>query len=307
MTRFSQVIVTGAAGFIGQALVRHLSAAGERVLSVDRNPCPVGPSVQVDLSNAGALMDYVDEGATIFHMAASADVAASVRDPRYDLTNTFAPLFEVLESARRRGARVVFPSTASVFDLSQPLPLAERALQRPVSPYGAAKVAGEAYCTAYWRSYGTDVRIARLFSVYGVGMRRFAIHDIIRKIQRDSTTLQILGDGSQVRDYLYIDDAVRGLIAVAADGAPGEDYNVASGEPVRLLDLARDIATLMGHPDIRIVPTGESFRGDTPRWYADVTKVRSLGFSATVPLRDGLQRTIEWMTAGVDVAEPAGR
>jgi UDP-glucose 4-epimerase len=303
--RFSQVIVTGAAGFIGQALVRHLMAAGERVLGVDRHPSAVEPSLRIDLSTSGALLEYVEEGATIFHMAASADVAASVRDPRYDLTNTFAPLFEVLESARHRRARVIFPSTASVFDMAQPLPLAERTPQRPVSPYGAAKVAGEAYCSAYWRSYGTDVRVARLFSVYGIGMRRFAIHDLIRKIQRDPTTLEVLGDGTQVRDYLYIDDAVRGLVAVAERGQPGEDYNLASGVPVRLLDLAREIATLMGHPDIRLVPTGRSFPGDTPRWYADVTKAHALGFAPTVPLRDGLLRTIAWLTSAVPVVDEA--
>jgi UDP-glucose 4-epimerase len=291
-------VVTGAAGFIGQALVAHLQALGGDVLGIDRHPC-AGParSAQVDLSTQGALADHVPDGATIFHLAASADVAASVRDPRHDLTNTFAPLFEVLETARHRGCRVIFPSTASVFDPGQSLPLAETAAQRPTSPYGAAKLAGEAYCIAYHRSYGTDTRIARLFSVYGPRMRRLAIHDLIAKIHRNPAELELLGDGTQVRDYLYIDDAVRGLVAVATQGAPGTDYNVASGEPVRLLDLARQIATLMGHPDIRIVPTGRSFAGDTPKWYGDVSRVRALGFAPEVALDEGLRRTIAALAA----------
>jgi UDP-glucose 4-epimerase len=296
--QFEQAVVTGAAGFIGQALVRHLAALGEDVLAIDRHPCAlpesaVPPSVlTADLSEPGVLGDVVREGATIFHLAASADVAASVRDPRNDLTNTFAPLFEVLETARRRACRVVFPSTASVFDTSQPLPLAESAAKRPTSPYGAAKLAGEAYCIAYFRSYGTDTRIARLFSVYGPGMRRLAIHDLIAKVRRNPHEIELLGDGTQVRDYLYVDDAVRGLVTVAARGDAGQDYNVASGEPVGLLDLARLIATGMGHAGIRIVPTGRSFPGDTPRWYGDVSKIRALGFAPEVPLRDGLARTI---------------
>src|SRR5207244_9796073 len=135
---------------------------------------------------------------------------------------------------------------------------------------------------AYHRSYGVDVRIARLFSVYGVGMFRFAIHDIVRKIQLDHEDLVILGDGTQVRDYLFVDDAVRGLTMVATEGASGEEYNVASGQPVRLLDLARLIAELMGHPDIRIRPTAASFAGDTARWYAYIAKVRALGFEPRV-------------------------
>lgn len=293
----SRVVVTGASGFIGQALTRHLAAKGELILAVDRHPCPIDgvPSAVIDVAAPGALLARVPEGATIYHLAASADVAASVRDPRHDLTHTFAALFEVLETARARNCRVVFPSTASVFDPGEQLPLAEHAFPRPTSPYGAAKLAAEAYCYAYHRSYGVDVRVARLFSVYGVGMRRFAIHDLIRKIQRNPGELEVLGDGMQVRDYLYVEDAVRGLITVASRGAAGEDYNVASGEPVRLLDLARTIATLMGVPQIRITPTGKTFPGDTPRWYADTSKVRSLGFTPDVPLEEGLRRTIAWM------------
>jgi UDP-glucose 4-epimerase len=267
------------------------------VLAIDRNRYAARdvPSIELDVAQRGALAPHVDEGSTIYHLAASADVAASVRDPRHDLTHTFAAMFEVLEAARQRGCKVIFPSTASVFDVGEPLPLVERAFPRPTSPYAAAKLSGEAYCYAYHRSYGVDVRVARLFSVYGIGMRRFAIHDLIRKIQRNPTELEVLGDGTQVRDYLYIDDAVRGLITVAAAGNPGEDYNVASGEPVRLLDLARLIAIEMGVATIRIVPTGKTFPGDTPRWFADTAKTRALGFKPCVPLQEGLRRTIAWM------------
>jgi UDP-glucose 4-epimerase len=219
-----------------------------------------------------------------------------VANPRHDFDNTFRGVFEVLEAARHAGSRVVFPSTASIFDSSNTLPLSERAFPRPTSPYAAGKLGGEAYCHAYHRSYGVDVRIARLFSVYGVGMFRFAIHDIVRKIQQNHEELTILGDGLQVRDYLFIDDAVRGLTLVATDGSSGEEYNVASGEPVRLLDLARLIAELMGYADIRIRPTGRSFAGDTARWYADISKVRGLGFEPRVDLRNGLERTIAWLS-----------
>jgi UDP-glucose 4-epimerase len=290
-------VVTGASGFIGTALVRHLRAEGWDVLAVDRKPFPDAdqPARLTDVSQDGALADLLDDRTVVFHMAASADVAASVANPRHDFENTFRGVFEVLEAARQAGSRVVFPSTASIFDPSNALPLQERAFPRPTSPYAAGKLAGEAYCHAYHRSYGVDVRIARLFSVYGIGMFRFAIHDIVRRIQQNREELIILGDGTQVRDYLYIDDAVRGLTLVATAGANGEEYNVASGEPVRLMDLARLIAELMGCPDIRIQPTGRSFAGDTARWYADISKVRGIGFEPRVDLRRGLERTIAWL------------
>lgn len=290
-------VVTGASGFIGQALVRHLSASGRQVVAVDRRPFP-DPRVAfvpADIAEPGALDGLLDAHTVVFHLAASADVAKSVANPRADFDNTFRGVFEVLEASRRAGSRLIFPSTASIFDASNVLPLPERAFPRPSSPYAAGKLGGEAYCHAYHRCYGLDVRIARLFSVYGTGMYRFAIHDIVRKIQRNSAEVTILGDGTQVRDYLFIDDAVRGLVMIADHGAAGEEYNLASGIPVTLLELTRRIATVMGHPDIRIVTTGQSFPGDTARWYADVTKIRALGFAPEVELDAGLRRTVEWL------------
>ena len=290
-------VVTGASGFIGSALVRHLRAGGWEVVTVDRRSSldAEPPTRQVDVAQEGALAGLLDDRTVVFHMAASADVAASVANPRHDFDNTFRGVFEVLEAARHAGSRVVFPSTASIFDSSNTLPLSERAFPRPTSPYAAGKLGGEAYCHAYHRSYGLDVRIARLFSVYGVGMFRFAIHDIVRKIQENHEEVSIFGDGNQVRDYLFIEDAVRGLTMVGFDGSAGEEYNVASGNPVRLLDLTRTIAEIMGYPNIRIRPTGKSFAGDTARWYADISKVRALGFEPSIDLRAGLERTIAWL------------
>jgi UDP-glucose 4-epimerase len=298
-TSSRRAVVTGASGFIGQALVRHLSDSGWDVTGVDRRPSPgaFARTVIADVAQAGSLDRLLDAGTVVFHLAASADVAKSVADPRSDFENTFRGVFEVLEAARHASSRVIFPSTASIFDSSNVLPLPERAFPRPSSPYAAGKLGGEAYCHAYHRCYGLDVRIARLFSVYGVGMFRFAIHDIVRKIQSNPREVTILGDGTQVRDYLFIDDAVRGLAQIATDGVPGEEYNLASGIPVTLLDLTQRIAAVMGHPHIRILTTGQSFPGDTPRWYADVAKIRALGFEPRVDLETGLRRTVEWLVA----------
>jgi len=291
-------VVTGANGFIGRHLVAGLVDSGWAVLAVDKLPCQEAAveSVVLDVRTPGGLTSFLDSETTVFHLAACADIRFSVQHPREDFDNNVHGLFETLEAARQRRSRIVFASTASVFSADNPLPWVETGLPRPMSPYAAGKLAGEAYCYAYHRCFGVDVRVARLFNVYGTGMTRFAIHDLIRKVQADPTRLEILGDGNQVRDFLYVEDAVRGLETIAARGRPGEDYNLASGVPVRLLDLARTVATLMGHPGITLAPTGRSFPGDTPRWYADISKIRGLGFEPRISLEEGVRRTIAWLS-----------
>lgn len=293
----ARAVVTGANGFIGGNLVAHLVKVGWSVLGVDMVPCEDLPaeSIVLDVRTPGALTPHLDGETTLYHLAAHADIRFSVEHPREDFDTNVRGLFEALEAARQRGSRVLFASTASVFSHDNPLPWVETGLPRPMSPYAAGKMAGEAYCYAYHRCYGVDVRVARLFNVYGTGMTRFAIYDLIRKVQANPTRLEILGDGNQVRDFLYVEDAVRGLETIAVRGKPGEDYNLASGIPVRLLDLARTVATLMGHPDITLAPTGRSFPGDTPRWYADITKIRELGFEPRIALPEGVRRTIDWL------------
>lgn len=294
MSLARKALVTGACGLIGRELVDLLVRNGVHVTAIDKNPIgvPGVKWVQLDLSTSHSLAQWMDDETTVYHLAASADVRKSVSDPRHDFTNTLCAFFEVLEAARAAGARVIFPSTASVFDPRAALPLTERSPKAPTSPYAAAKLAGEAYSVAYHRAYGVDVRIARMFSVYGPRMKRLAIHDIIRKLERNPSRVEILGDGSQVRDYLHVRDAARGIDLIATRGSPGEDYNLASGVPVSVTELTQTIAKLMGCPDVWIAPTGESFIGDTPRLYGSVAKIRSIGFEPEIPLEAGLAETI---------------
>jgi UDP-glucose 4-epimerase len=295
--QITRALITGASGFIGNALVESLHKQSIEIIAIDQLPCrrDHNKSKIFDIKEENILDQFLSKDTVIFHMAANANVASSVNDPANDFQNTLYGLFQVLESARRFNCRVIFPSTASIFDTTNELPVSEKSYVKPSSPYGAAKVAGESYCFVYHRCYGLDVRIARMFSVYGLGMSRFAIHDIIRKIQHNDRSLEILGDGKQIRDYLYIDDAVHGLEIIASNGEPGEDYNLASGEQIKLLDLAQMIAKEMDCSEIKIEPSGKSFPGDVPKWYGDISKIKKIGFQQRTSLKDGLAKTIYWL------------
>ena len=301
----NKVVVTGAAGFIGSALVSHLAsqnvpvtAVGRTVPALDLHESQESVRwVEADVRDPGVLDDLLDEGTTLFHFAGHTSVAGSVKDPLLDFDCNVQAFLEVLESVRHSGAQLLFPSSPAVFASGQPLPLKETANKKPTSPYGAAKLACEGYAQCYHACYAVDVRIARIFNVYGPGMTRFAIHDFWYKVRQDPLKMEILGDGEQIRDYLYIDDAVEALIAITEHGEPGQDYNVASGVPVNTVGLARQIATLMGSPDIKITTLGRSFPGDIPRWYADVSKLRKLIPRKPLGLQTGLIRTIDGLNA----------
>lgn len=290
-------LVTGAAGFLGQALVRGLLDRGYSVTATSRREQehPDCDHLVADVRHPGALdASLRDDQTVIFHLAGHTSVAGSVADPEHDFESNVGGTLNVLQSARNAGSRVVFPSSPAVFAPGQPLPLAENADKGPVSPYGASKLAGEAYAQAFASAYAVDARIARIFNVYGPGMTRFAICDFYRKLKKNPHRLEMLGNGDQVRDYLFIDDAVDALVCIAEKGEAGTDYNVASGQPTRTIDLASLVAGTMGLSEVQITARGESFPGDIAKWYADISRLRALGFEPTVPLSEGLQRTIAW-------------
>ena len=296
----SIALITGGGGFIGRRLCRALTERGRRVwaqiLPGEPEP-PCERCIEADVRSM-ADVERLCEGPieSIYHLAAHANVPESVEDPRADFEVNVAGTFNLLEMARRLElGSFVFPSTLSVLAPSNALPLAETAGVGPRAPYPAAKLAGEAYCLAYAGSYGVPARVVRLPNVYGPGITRLVVYELIRKALRRPAELAILGDGSQVRDFLYIDDAVEGLIAVGDRGANGEVYHVGSGEPTTIRRLAELIIGQADLADIPVVSAGETWKGDIPRWYADISKIRGLGFSPAVDLRDGIARTMEWI------------
>lgn len=300
MTTPRRTLVTGGSGFLGGHLVAALRARGDRVTIADRQGLSRFEDVPVHAIDLleDDLADFLSEGRfeSVFHLAGNVEVPLSVERPDLDFRLNAGMTLRLLEAMRRAapGAKLLFTSTAAVYGEALDGPCPETQTPAPVAPYGASKWMAERYAALYARHCGLHTKSARIFSMYGPGLRKHVVFDLIAKLHADPDELVVQGDGQQVRDFSYVEDAVRALLAIH-DGSPGrgEAVNVASGAPLSIVELARAIAAASGvAPRIRF--DGEAGAGRSQRWIADVGCLRSFGFDSRVPLAEGLARTVAW-------------
>lgn len=297
----SSVLITGGAGFIGSNLADALVADGRACHVVD--DLSNGKAIRVpdeaelhllDIRAGAELADLVARvrPATIFHLAAQADVRRAIEDPRYDADVNIVGTINVLEAARAVGAKVVFTSTGGAGygeyeGLEVPTP--ETAETRPLSQYGMSKVAGEGYCHLYGRLYGTEVAVLRLGNVYGPRQDPHGEAGVVAIFcgrMLDGIAPRVYGDGLQTRDYVYVGDVAAAFIAAEA-GPAGETVNIGAGVAVTVLDLLDGLG-YEGEPEF--APPRE---GELQQSVLDVSKAERLyDWTARTPLHEGLGHTM---------------
>ena len=294
----SSVIITGGAGFIGSNLTDALLADGRECHVVDN--LSNGKAIRVagdaelhemDIRSADDLVALARrvKPETIFHLAAQADVRKALEDPAYDADVNVIGTINVLEAARATGARVVFSSTGGAgygeYE-GLPVPSPETAQTRPLSHYGMSKMAGEGYCHLYGRLYGTEAAVLRLGNVYGPRQDphgEAGVVAIFCGLLLDGRKPRVFGDGLQTRDYVYVGDVVRAMLAAEA-GVPGETVNIGAGVEVSVLDL---IAGLGYEGEVEFL---DARQGELQRSVLDVSKAERLyGWRAQTSLPDGLE------------------
>jgi UDP-glucose 4-epimerase len=223
-------------------------------------------------------------------------VPPSIEDPAGDLGNNAGVTLDVLEAVRRGSPEtpVVYTSSAAVYGSPTELPISEQTPIAPVSPYGVSKYAAEQYVSLYARLHGLRTASLRLFSVFGPGQRKQVVFDLIAKLAADPDRLEVIGLGSELRDFVFVEDVVAAAIAVM-ERAPltGEAYNVASGCGITIGELAGHVADLLGLAPV-VSYTGEVRPGDALHWVADISRLRALGFAPAVSVRDGVRRVAAW-------------
>jgi UDP-glucose 4-epimerase len=298
--------VTGGAGFIGSHLVEALLEQGWRVRVLDdlssghREFLPAQPALELVVGDVreSALLRRCMEGVdTVFHQGALRSVPRSVEDPfAYHDVNATGTMRLLLAAREARVRRVVSASSSSVYGDQRELPLREDMTPMPISPYGVSKLVGEHYCRNFSRHYGLQTVSLRYFNVFGPRQdpdSEYAavVARFIRAAQA-GVPLEIHGDGRQTRDFTYVSNVVdANLAAAAAATADGEAYNVACGERLSVLDIARHLEEALG----RQLPRGHTPArpGDVRDTLADIARAQSgLGYRPRVNFADGLKRTL---------------
>jgi UDP-glucose 4-epimerase len=307
-----KAVVTGAAGFIGSHLALNLLEAGHEVLGIDcftdyyprsmkeANLAPLRDHARFRLLEErlqdAALPRHLEGAETVYHLAAQAGVRASWgREFAHYTEHNVLATQRLLEAALEAGRpRIVYASSSSVYGDAKVLPLREDGPCRPVSPYGVTKLAAEHLALLYHRNHGLPTVSLRFFTVYGPRQRPdMAFHRFL-KAARDDQPITLFGDGTQTRDFTYVDDIVSAARAAALSGRPGCVYNVGGGERVALNEVLRLIESVTGR---RLqVQRQEPQMGDMKDTFADTSAAsRDLGFRSTVGLADGLAREWQWI------------
>ncbi|MFL5955503.1 MAG: NAD-dependent epimerase/dehydratase family protein [Gaiellaceae bacterium] len=291
-----RAVVTGGAGFIGSNLVHALVDRGDEVLVVDN----FATGKREYLNGEAALLEhdirepFSAEADAVFHLAAQADVQTSMKRPAYDAAVNVVGTVNVLDAAP--GAQVVFASSGGAGYGECPVPASEDSPFLPLSPYGIAKKCGEEYLAGWNRIHASSHISLRFANVYGprqdAGLEGGVVAIFLERLARGEETV-IYGDGGQSRDFVYVDDVVRALLA--AVGRNGGPYNVGTGKDVTVAELHAACAEVAG---VDAQPRLEGARlGDVRRSVLDVSRIeRELGWRAEVDLDDGLRRTWTWMT-----------
>lgn len=310
------IFITGAAGFIGSSLADRLIADGKKVVGWDNFSTGLRPFVSgalkhpfyrliegdnldlPELTKAMAGCDFV------FHLAANADVRFGTEHPAKDLNQNTVATFNVLEAMRANGIkRIGFSSTGSTYGEAKVIPTPEDApFPIQTSLYGASKVAGEGLIQAYCEGFGFEGYIFRFVSILGERYTHGHVFDFYQQLVAHPDHLRVLGDGSQRKSYLYVQDCISAILHVTKLGLAAkakhrvEVFNLGADEYCRVKDSIGWICEALNlKPRLEFSGGDRGWIGDNPFIYLDTTKVRSTGWKAELTIREGILRTLRWL------------
>jgi UDP-glucose 4-epimerase len=301
--------VTGAAGFIGRHLVRHLAATGARIAGVDLTGAAhagleddvvawqEGPLSQAAL---GTLADATGLPDTLYHLAGGSAVGTSLADPYRDFVATVGGTAMLLDWLRTHApaTRLVVVSSAAVYGNLHRGKITEDAPTSPFSPYGAHKFAMEATCRGWASSFGLSIVAVRLFSVYGPGLAKQLLWDLCGKLDSGTATVTLGGTGAELRDWTHVSDVVRALVAAAPLASPTMPVaNAGTGCAGSVRQIAEGLTRAFGRDPACLCFSGRGRPGDPFSLVAAPGALDAAGFEWRTSLDDGLADYVRWYRA----------
>lgn len=235
----------------------------------------------------------------IVHLAANTGVPQSLDDPKKDMESNVMGTFNMLEAARENSVkRFIFASSGAPIGECIP-PINEEMPCHPVSPYGASKLAGEAYCSAYFKSFGIETVVLRFGNAYGPGSTHK--NSVVAKFIKqaiEGKTLEVYGDGTQTRDFIFIDDLVEAILCSAkVNGIGGEVFQIATSRESTINELLEIIVPALknaGVAEVNLI-NGKKRKGDVKRNFSDTSKAKErLGWDAKITTKEGIQNAVRW-------------
>jgi UDP-glucose 4-epimerase len=306
-------LITGCAGFVGSNVVDRLLADGWNVRGIDNFSTgretflthaicsPRFELLRQDILDSEALVELMRGVDVVFHLAANADVRFGPDHPNRDLEQNTIGTFHVLEAMRRSGVRrIVFASTGSVYGEARVIPTPEDApFPVQTSLYGASKVAAEGLIAAFCESFGFEAHIFRFVSLLGERYSHGHVIDFYRQLLSHPDRLDVLGNGTQKKSYLYVQDCIDAMLLALGEAKNKVNiFNLGTDEYCTVSDSVRWICSHLGlQPEIRLSGGDRGWIGDNPFIYLDTRRIRGLGWTPKLSIRDGVLRTLDYLRA----------
>jgi UDP-glucose 4-epimerase len=312
----SNILITGAHGFIGKYLARWLARQGHQVMGLGHGIWPAAEAASwgvthwlngdIQSGNLRLLQHASGTPDVVYHLAGGSSVGVAIANPREDFFRTVATTAELLEWLRVDApqARLVAVSSAAVYGSGHDGLIAEDATLTPYSPYGHHKRIMEELCRSYATSYGLRISIARLFSVFGVELKKQLLWDLCTRLAAGTRPLLLGGSGNELRDWTDVRDVVRALDLLATQArAEMEVVNVGTGTGASVRKIATTIARHWPLADAADVLqfSGTSRPGDPFSLVANATRLNKLGFAWQMSVDDGLAAYVRWFQGRMDV------